>query len=79
MSNPSNLRSPRNIPWSELVPHDGPPALGGFGVVFSARWQRKRVAVKVPIAVVLAGTIGGDISGVLGKYRRIRALRLRAT
>ena len=57
----------RDIAWADLAPDSAPPLVGGFGVVFSARWQKKRVAVKVPIAVVLAGAAGGDLGGVLAE------------
>ena len=57
----------RDIAWADLAPDSAPPLVGGFGVVFSARWQRRRVAVKVPIAVVLHGAVGGDVSAVLAE------------
>ena len=65
----------KNIAWSDLSPAGTSPIVGGFGVVFSARWvsQRRDVAVKVPIAVVssFGAAINIQLDGVLSEADKL--------
>ena len=68
------LAPPNTIALTDLVPEVSQPLVGGFGVVFLSRWvaQRRRVAVKVPIAVLLHGAGGADLGGVFAEAEKLK-------